>query len=216
MENIINNYTTIKNSIKDLNKPTSCQIVVVTKTFPIEKIKPLINQGHTHFGENKVQEAEKKWSTIKESNSNIKLHLIGGLQSNKAKKAFRLFDFIHSLDNYKLAKIFSNLEKDEKKKIKYFIQVNIGNESQKSGIDKKDLMNFYIYCKEDLNLDIIGLMCIPPASEDSSNFFKEMKSLKKSLNLKDLSMGMSSDYLNAIEYEATYVRVGSKIFGNRN
>ena len=216
MENIINNYTTIKNSIKDLNKPTSCQIVVVTKTFPIEKIKPLINQGHTHFGENKVQEAEKKWSSIKESNSNIKLHLIGGLQSNKAKKAFRLFDFIHSLDNYKLAKIFSNLEKDEKKKIKYFIQVNIGNESQKSGIDKKDLMNFYIYCKEDLNLDIIGLMCIPPASEDPSHFFKEMKSLKKSLNLKDLSMGMSSDYLNAIEYEATYVRVGSKIFGNRN
>ena len=216
MENIINNYTTIKNSIKDLNKPTSCQIVVVTKTFPIEKIKPLINQGHTQFGENKVQEAEKKWSAIKESNSIIKLHLIGGLQSNKAKKAFKLFDFIHSLDNYKLAKIFSNLEKDEKKKIKYFIQVNIGNESQKSGIDKKDLMNFYIYCKEDLNLDIIGLMCIPPVSEDSSNFFKEMKSLKKSLNLKDLSMGMSSDYLNAIEYEATYVRVGSKIFGNRN
>ncbi len=181
----------------------------------MEQIYPLIEYGHLDFGENKVQEAQEKWAVIKEKNKNIKLHLIGRLQTNKVKIAIKLFDYIHSLDNKKLADKISKYQKDQNLKIKMFIQVNIGDEKQKSGIPKNEVGDFYTYCKN-IGLDIVGLMCIPPFDEDSSRYFKEMRDLNQKFNLTHLSMGMSSDYLNAIENGSTFVRIGSSIFGNRN
>ena len=190
------------------------KIIAVSKTFSIERIKPLIDYGHIHYGENKVQEANEKWGLIKQNNKNIKLHLIGRLQKNKVKIAVKLFDYIHSLDSEKLADKIYTQQKEQNKKIKLFIQVNMGEEDQKSGIKKSEVIDFYNYCKNK-DLNILGLMCIPPFDEDSSKFFKEMKKLNDDLNLKELSMGMSSDYLTAIENSSTYIRIGSSIFGKR-
>ena len=176
---------------------------------------PLIEYGHLEYGENKVQEAITKWTDIKLANSNIKLHLIGKLQTNKVKFAIRLFDYIHSVDTKKLAKKIADEELKQNKKIKIFLQVNIGDEEQKSGINKDYLNDFYLYCKN-LNLDVVGLMCIPPADDKSENFFKEMALLSKKFNLKELSMGMSSDYIEAAKNSATYIRIGSNIFGKRS
>ena len=181
----------------------------------MDKISPLIDHGHLDFGENKVQEAIEKWSDVKSNNANIKLHLIGGLQTNKVKLAVRLFDFIHSVDSEKLAQKISNEQQKQKKKLKLFIQVNIGDEQQKSGVNKASVSNLYSYCKS-LNLNVVGLMCIPPFEKPSEKFFKEMNMLNKDLNLNELSMGMSSDYLSAIKNSATYVRIGSSIFGQRS
>ena len=210
---IIQNINLIKNDIRLKNEKVN--IIAVSKTFSLQYIKPLIDHGHVHFGENKVQEALQKWSSIKRSSDNLKLHMIGKLQTNKVKYAVELFDFIHSVDNYKLAKKISEEEKKVGKNLKYFIQVNIGNESQKSGVNLEDLNNFYQQCSQELKLDIIGLMCIPPNSISAKDFFLKMKELNKSLGLNELSMGMSSDYLLAIEHGSTFVRIGSKIFGER-
>ena len=190
------------------------KIIAVSKTFSIERIKPLIDYGHIHYGENKVQEANEKWGLIKQNNKNLKLHLIGRLQTNKVKIAVKLFDYIHSLDSEKLADKIYTQQKEQNKKIKLFIQVNMGEEDQKSGIKKSEVIDFYNYCKNK-DLNILGLMCIPPFDEDSSKFFKEMKKLNDDLNLKELSMGMSSDYLTALENSSTYIRIGSSIFGKR-
>ncbi len=181
----------------------------------MEHIEHLINNGHLHYGENKVQEAIEKWSSIKEKNKNIKLHLIGKLQTNKVKFAIKLFDYIHSLDSEKLAVKISKFQEEKDLKIKLFIQVNIGNEEQKSGINERNLKEFYAYCIN-LKLNIIGLMCIPPIDKDSSLYFDKMLKLKNELNLNELSMGMSSDYLNAVNFQSTYLRIGSDIFGKRN
>ncbi len=181
----------------------------------MDKILPLIEYGHLDFGENKVQEAIKKWSEIKLVNNNIKLHLIGGLQTNKVKLAVKLFDYIHSVDSERLAKKISDEQQKQNKKVKIFIQVNIGNEEQKYGVDKLSVSEMYSYCKT-LNLEVVGLMCIPPLNEPSEIFFKQMNELNKKLNFKELSMGMSSDYLDAIKNSATYVRIGTNIFGQRN
>ena len=191
------------------------KIIAVSKTFKIDHIMPLIDHGHLDYGENKVQEAKEKWDEIKQKNKNLKLHLIGRLQTNKVKLAVKLFDYIHSLDSKKLADKISIQQKELNLKTKLFIQVNIGNENQKSGISKNNVFEFYNYCKS-INLDILGLMCIPPLNEDSSQHFKLMNELNDKFNLKDLSMGMSSDYLSAIDNRATYIRIGSSIFGNRN
>ena len=181
----------------------------------MEKILPLVEYGHIDFGENKVQEAIEKWTDIKSNNNDLKLHLIGGLQTNKVKLAVKLFDYIHSVDNEKLAKKISDEQKKQNKKVKVFIQVNIGNEEQKFGVNKSLVSEFYSYCKI-LNLEVVGLMCIPPLNEPSEIFFKEMSELNRKLNFEELSMGMSSDYLNAIKNSATYVRIGTNIFGQRN
>ena len=190
------------------------KIIAVSKTFGMDKISPLIDHGHLDFGENKVQEAIEKWSDVKSSNKNIKLHLIGGLQTNKVKLAVKLFDFIHSVDSEKLAKKISDEQKKQKKELGIFIQVNIGDEQQKSGINKSLVSGLYKYCKS-LNLNVVGLMCIPPLEKPSNIFFEEMSILNQDLNLNELSMGMSSDYLDAIKNSATYVRIGSDIFGAR-
>ena len=211
----IKNLIYIKELIKSkTNQDNLSTIIAVSKTFPIEKIFPLIEYGHLHYGENKVQEAIEKWTDIKNENRNIQLHLIGGLQTNKVKFALKIFDYIHSLDNEKLAKKIADEQVKQGKKPKIFIQVNIGNEDQKSGIDKKNLKDFYKFCKN-LNLDIIGTMCIPPNDNSTSQYFSEMNHINKELKFKELSMGMSGDYLNAIKNNATYIRVGSKIFGRR-
>ena len=191
-------------------------LIAVTKGQDIEKIKAILDEGHLHFGENKVQEATLKWSDILNVNKDINLHLLGKLQSNKAKEAFNLFHYVHSLDSEKLAKIFSNLENNNSKKIKYFIQVNIGNENQKSGIDISLVSDFVRFCQNDLKLNILGLMCIPPADNSPDEHFLKLRELNKINNLKDLSMGMSGDFIKAIELGATYVRVGSAIFGRRS
>jgi len=191
------------------------KIIAVSKTFGMDKISPLIEYGHSDFGENKVQEAVEKWSSIKSNKNNIKLHLIGGLQTNKVKLAVKLFDYIHSVDSEKLAKKISVEQQKQNKNVKVFIQVNIGDEKQKFGVDKSSISQLYLNCKE-LNLDVLGLMCIPPIDKPSDIFFKEMNVLNNSLNLKELSMGMSSDYLDALKNSATYIRIGSKIFGNRS
>ena len=190
------------------------KIIAVSKTFPIENILPLIDHGHLHYGENKVQEALDKWTDIKNQNKNIKLHLIGRLQSNKVKFALKIFDYIHSVDSEKLATKIADEQTKQGKNPKIFIQVNIGNEDQKSGINKERLGDFYKFCK-DLNLDIIGTMCIPPNDQNTKKYFFEMNKINQELNFKELSMGMSGDYLEAVKNNATYVRVGSKIFGNR-
>ena len=190
-------------------------IVAVSKTFKLDKILPLIEYGHLDFGENKVQEALDKWSEIKLKKPELKLHLVGRLQTNKVKFALRIFDYIHSVDNEKLAKKIADEQLKHKKKVKIFLQVNIGSENQKSGIIKEELNSLYLYCKN-LNLDVIGLMCLPPASIDPTPFFKELKLLNQKLDLPELSMGMSSDYIEAIDNSSTFIRVGSSIFGERS
>ena len=205
----------VKSKEKDLNLKKRPIIIAVSKTFKIDKILPLIEEGHEDFGENKVQEALDKWSDIKIQKPNIRLHLLGGLQTNKVKFAVKIFDFIHSVDSIKLAKKISDEQIKQKKNIKIFIQVNLGNEKQKSGIAKSELDNLFSYCK-DIGLNIIGLMCIPPVGLDPVSFFKELKILNDNLNLSELSMGMSSDYVEAIEQHATYLRIGSEIFGKRD
>ena len=215
VKNLLKIKSNVKIKLSEINKSSEFpKIIAVSKTFKINHIEPLINYGHLDYGENKVQEAYEKWSEIKK-NKNIKLHLIGGLQSNKVKIAVKLFDYIHSLDSEKLANKIAKQELDLKRKVKLFIQVNIGNEIQKSGISEKDLVDFFEYCK-DLKLHILGLMCIPPFDEDSTKYFIKMRELNKKIGLSELSMGMSSDYLNAIEHGSSYVRIGSDIFGNRD
>ena len=215
MHNTIKNLIYIEELIKSkANHDDLAKIIAVSKTFPIENVLPLIEHGHLHYGENKVQEALEKWSDIKNENPNIKLHLIGRLQTNKVKFALRIFDYIHSLDSEKLAYKIANEQQKYKKKPKIFIQVNMGNEDQKSGIDKRNLNDFYKFCKN-MNLDIIGTMCIPPNDNNTKKYFSEMNNINQELNFKELSMGMSGDYLEAIKNNATYVRVGSKIFGSR-
>ncbi len=209
----------IQNKIKlNLSKQTNYKIpkiIAVSKTFNLDHIKPLIDHGHLDFGENKVQEATEKWEIIKSENKSLKLHMVGKLQSNKVKSAIKIFDYIHSLDNDKLAKKISEEEILQKKKLKLFIQINIGKEKQKSGINIAELNDFYHYCKE-LDLLIVGLMCLPPADQDPTEFFKEMNILKQKFKLDDLSMGMSSDYLIASQNFSTYLRIGTSIFGKRN
>ena len=215
-------HKTIKN-LEDINRELKLEIkenslpiiIAVSKTFPESEIVPLIEYGHSHFGENKVQEALNKWTNLKVKYPDVKLHLIGKLQTNKVKFAVNLFDFIHSVDNEKLAKKISEEQKKQNKKIKLFIQVNIGDEDQKSGVSKKGLKNLYDYCKN-LELEVMGLMCIPPLEKDANLYFKEMKKMNDELKLKDLSMGMTSDYIDAAKNSATYLRIGSKIFGLRN
>ena len=191
------------------------EIIAVSKTFKIEHILPVLNHGHIHFGENKVQEAVQKWTPIKDENKKIKLHLIGRLQTNKVKLALNLFDYIHSLDSEKLANKISKVQNEINVNTKMFIQVNIGNEIQKSGIPEDEVLSFYNYCKS-LKLDVIGLMCIPPLNEETSKYFLKMNEINKKLKLNELSMGMSSDYLEAIENNATFIRIGSSIFGQRS
>ena len=215
IKNLLNIETKVKQKFHESNFDKVPNIIAVSKTFKIEHINPLIEHGHIHFGENKVQEAVDKWTVVKQKKTSLKLHLIGKLQTNKVKFAVKLFDYIHSLDNEKLAKKISEHQIKENRYLKFFIQINIGDENQKSGINENNLENFYNYCK-DLSLNIVGLMCIPPFKEDSEKYFNKMEKLKNSLGLKELSMGMSSDYLNALNYGATYLRIGSSIFGNRN
>ena len=211
---LIQNFLRIKNQISDLNPMT--KLIAVSKGQSVDKIKLLIDSGHLDFGENKVQEAIMKWTDIISSNENINLHLIGGLQSNKAKDAFKIFNYIHSLDSEKLARIFSDLEKNDPKKIKYFVQVNIGNETQKNGINVSLVSDFVQYCQKDLKLNILGLMCIPPFNVSSESYFLKLKKLNEDSYLKDLSMGMSDDFEIAIKLGSTFVRVGSAIFGKRS
>jgi len=216
MHNTVKNLIYIEDLIKSkVNHDKLPIIIAVSKTFSIEHVLPLIEHGHFHFGENKVQEALEKWNEIKGQNSNIKLHLIGKLQTNKVKFALKIFDYIHSLDSEKLAIKIAEEQTKQEKKPKIFLQVNIGNEDQKSGINKEKLVNFYKFCKN-LKLNIIGTMCIPPNDENTENYFHEMNIINKELNFEDLSMGMSGDFLNAIKNNATYVRIGSKIFGSRD
>ena len=214
VQNLLNINTQIKAKINELKYNNYYpKIIAVSKTFPINHIMPLIESGHTHFGENKVQEALEKWSKIK--NDKIKLHLVGKLQTNKVKFALKIFDFIHSLDNLKLAKKISEEQKKYSNKPKIFIQINIGNENQKSGVNKDNLNDFYSQC-QNLDLNIVGTMCLPPVNLDPRVFFSEMKKININLNLNELSMGMSSDYIDAIEFNSTYLRIGSNIFGKRN
>ena len=209
----------VKNKVNEIIRQrqlkTDPKIIVVTKTFSLNKITPLLVYGHMHFGENKIQEAENKWSEIRNQYSNLKLHMIGKLQSNKAKKAVKIFDYIHSLDNAKLASKISQYEKELNKKTKLFIQVNIAEENQKSGILLKDLNNFYKYCIKELSLNIIGLMCLPPIESNSKEYFKILKKVADQLDLKELSMGMSSDFEDAILNGSTYLRLGTLILGKR-
>jgi hypothetical protein len=215
MHNTIKNLIYIEELIKSkANHDELVKIIAVSKTFPIENVLPLIEHGHLHYGENKVQEALEKWTDIKNKNHSIQLHLIGRLQTNKVKVALRVFDYIHSLDSENLANKIADEQQKQGKKPKIFIQVNIGNEDQKSGINKERLGDFYKFCKN-LNLDIIGTMCIPPNDNNTEKYFFEMSEINQKLNFKELSMGMSGDYLEAIENNATYIRVGSKIFGSR-
>jgi len=214
VSNFNNIQTSIKSNQEKTNNKNNIKIIAVSKTFEISHINPLIDYGHTDFGENKVQEAIEKWADIKKKNNKLLLHLVGKLQSNKTKLALKIFDYIHSLDSEKLANKISEEQKKIEKKPKLFIQVNIGNEGQKSGIDPNKLKSFYKYCLEK-NLDVIGTMCLPPMSEDPEKYFMRMNYLNKYLGLNELSMGMSADYITAIENSATFIRVGSKIFGKR-
>jgi len=215
MHNTVKNLIYIEDLIKSkVNHDKLSTIIAVSKTFPIENVLPLIEHGHLHYGENKVQEALEKWTDIKNENHDIQLHLIGRLQTNKVKIALKIFDYIHSLDSEKLANKIADEQEKQNKKPKIFIQVNLGNEDQKSGINKKNLNDFYKFCKN-LNLNIIGTMCIPPNDGNIKKYFLEMNDINKELNFKELSMGMSGDYLEAVENNATYIRVGSKIFGSR-
>ena len=217
MHQSINNLVSIQNTLKienlELNR---IKIIAVSKTFPIDEILPLINHGQIHFGENKVQEAIEKWQEIKQDFKHLQLHMIGKLQSNKVKFVVPLFDYIHSLDSLKLAKKIAEEQNKIKKRLKIFIQINIGNEEQKSGIDEGDLEEFYKKCVNELELNIVGLMCLPPKNNNTKEYFIKMKNLAQKINVKELSMGMSNDYLDAAKHGATYLRIGSKVFGNRN
>ena len=214
IQNLIKIENEIKLNLSDLKVVNLPKIVAVSKTFKIDKILPLIDYGHIDFGENKIQEAVVKWSDIKSNNSNIKLHMIGKLQTNKVKSAVKLFDYIHSVDNEKLAKKIADEQEKISKKVKIFIQINIANEKQKSGVTINELNDLILYCKK-INLDVVGLMCLPPADIDSSFYFKEMNLLNTSFGLSELSMGMSSDYIEASKNSASYLRIGSSIFGKR-
>ena len=216
VQNLINTKNTIKSKLEDLKISKLPKIIAVSKTFKIDKILPLVEYGHLDYGENKVQEALDKWSDIKEKNKNIKLHLIGKLQTNKVKFALKVFDYIHSLDSEKLANKIAAEQIKQNKQLKIFIQVNIGKEEQKNGIEVERLTKFYELCKKDFKLDIIGLMCIPPQDKNSETYFVEMKKISAEMGLTDLSMGMSDDYLDASKNEATFLRIGSKIFGKRD
>ena len=221
MHNIVNNLISIQNELKIKIKKLDFinynpNIIAVSKTFSIKDILPLINYGHIHFGENKVQEAIEKWIDIKKDFKNIKLHMVGKLQTNKVKYVVPFFDYIHSLDNLKLAEKISKEQTKNNKIMKLFIQINIGKENQKNGIAIEELDNFYTKCTQDLGLNIIGLMCLPPNDNNTSNYFSKMQHLANQLKLKEISMGMSNDYLEAIKYHSTYLRIGSKIFGERN
>ena len=217
MHQSINNLVSIQNTLKienlELNK---IKIIAVSKTFPINEILPLINHGQVHFGENKVQEAIEKWQEIKQDFKHLQLHMIGKLQSNKVKFVVPLFDYIHSLDSLKLAKKIAEEQNKIKKRLKIFIQINIGNEEQKNGIDEGDLEEFYKKCVNEFELDIVGLMCLPPKDNNTKEYFVKMKNLAQKINVKELSMGMSNDYLDAAKHGAAYLRIGSKVFGNRN
>ncbi len=215
MDIIIQRFNKIKSNISKIDINKSIKIVAVTKTFTLDTIRPLIDYGHDHFGENKVQEADTKWQEIKKEKKNLKLHMIGKLQSNKAKKAVEIFDYIHSLDSQKLADILSKFQNEMNKSINYFIQVNIGNETQKSGIPYNEVDSFYNYCTKEKKMNIIGLMIIPPNDDNTDQYFKSISELNSSLALKELSMGMSSDYMNALKFKATFLRIGSAIFGQR-
>ena len=211
MISVVSNYQQVKKNVRD-----NINIIAVSKSFQYEHIKPLVDFGHRHFGENKVQEAQNKWFKIKQEIKDIKLHMIGKLQSNKAKEAINLFEFIHSLDNPKLAILLSKFENSLNKRRNYFIQVNIGREKQKGGIMIDQLDQFYDFCTKELNLNVIGLMAIPPNDGNESNYFKNLMELNNNLGLRELSMGMSGDYMEAIRYKTTFIRIGSSIFGNRN
>jgi len=216
MHNTVQKLIQIEKLVK--SKETNSKkiiIVAVSKTFNLDRILPLIDYGHLHYGENKVQEALDKWSEIKQKNPELQLHLVGKLQTNKVKFALKIFNFIHSVDNKKLAKKIADEQSKQNKKVKLFIQVNIGNETQKSGVIKEELKSLYLYCRE-LDLNVIGLMCIPPADKNPEPYFKELNKLNLSLGLSDLSMGMSSDYEQALDNSSTFIRVGSTIFGERN
>ena len=214
MHNSKDNLISIKNEIQEIN-PNS-QLIVVTKTFKMDKIEPLIEFGHMHYGENKVQEALEKWESFKAERKEIKLHLIGKLQTNKVKFCLPLFDYIHSLDSIKLAEKIANEQIKKNFRPKVFIQVNIGDEMHKNGVNQDEILKFYSNIKKNFDLDVIGLMCIPPFVKDTTPFFIKMKSFAETLNVKHLSMGMSGDYIEALKCSATFIRVGSKIMGNRN
>jgi len=216
MSTIIESYKKIKSNILKIDNNNRTKIVAVSKTFPLNHIMPLIDHGHDHFGENKVQEAENKWKELKKDKSHLKLHMIGKLQSNKAKKAVEIFDYIHSIDSQKLADVLSKSQNEIGKSLNYFIQVNIGNENQKSGLPYNEVDSFYNYCTKEKKMSILGLMIIPPNDNNTDKYFKSISELNASLALKELSMGMSSDYMNAIKYKATFIRIGSLIFGERN
>ena len=217
VHNLIQIEKEIQSNITNLDVSTKLpKIIAVSKTHPMASILPLINYGHLDFGENKVQEAIDKWQDTKQQFDNLNLHMIGKLQTNKVKQAISLFDFIHSVDNFKLAEKIANEQIKQKKKIKLFIQVNIGEENQKNGIEISNLENFYKSCISDLNLDVVGLMCLPPIDQDVAPYFLKMKDIHTKLGLKELSMGMSNDYLKAIKFNSSYLRIGSKIFGQRN
>ena len=216
MSNIVESFKKIQLNIIKINTDKKVNIIAVSKTFPIEYIQPLIDYGHLHFGENKVQEAVSKWTAIKKDNENIKLHMVGKLQSNKAKDAVKLFDYIHSLDSQKLVDVLVKHQMNLGKQLKYFIQVNIGNEIQKSGVPVNEIDSFYNYCINSAKLDVIGLMIIPPNDEQTKKYFQSINELNKSLALKELSMGMSADYSDAIRNGSTFVRIGSSIFGLRS
>ena len=220
MHTTLEKLSRVKNKVNEIiskkQLKTKPKIVVVTKTFPLNKILPLLENGHIHYGENKIQEAENKWIDTKNRYKNLQLHMIGKLQTNKAKKAVKLFNYIHSLDDDRLALKLSHHEKELNKKVKLFIQVNLAEEPQKSGIIFNDLNNFYNYCTKDLSLNVIGLMCMPPVDSNSQEYFKKLKKAAQQLNLEDLSMGMSSDYEQAILSGSTYLRLGTTILGERN
>ena len=214
----INKLISIQENIKNSNieNRTPPQIICVSKTFALSKLLPLIDFGQTHFGENKVQEAEQKWSDLKKNNKNIKLHMVGRLQTNKAKKAVQIFDFIHSVDSQKLADTLKKREEEINRRLSYFIQINLGNEEQKGGVQKNDTESFFVYCKNELKINIIGLMAIPPYNQSPEKYFNEISTLNSNLGLKHLSLGMSNDYTLAIKYKSTFVRIGSAILGQRN
>ena len=216
MSTIIERFKKIKLNIDFVNPVQKVNIIAVSKTFSLEHIMPLMNFGHIHFGENKVQEAISKWSEVKKKNKNLKLHMIGKLQSNKAKDAIKIFDYIHSLDSQKLADTLAKHQLNLNRNLNYFIQVNIGNEIQKSGIPVGELDPFYNYCKNEIKLNILGLMVLPPNDNNPEKYFKYLGKLNRSLALRDLSMGMSADYMEAVEHGATFIRVGSSIFGKRS
>jgi len=216
MDTIVDRLEKIKLKISSLKPDKLINVIAVSKTFPLNYIQPLIDHGHIHFGENKVQEAQSKWTEEKNKNKNLKLHMIGKLQSNKAKDAVKLFDYIHSVDNQKLADTLAKHQKNLNKNLSYFIQVNIGNEIQKSGIPVPELEAFYNYCVYEIKLKVLGLMVIPPIDQNANKYFKSLNELNKSLSLESLSMGMSADYIDAIKHGSDFVRVGSSIFGSRS